>query len=335
MRVSADEAAGSIQNAFWAFTLGFFAHGTGAYLAGDRKLALTLLGIEAAGILLWAGGYIGEELSAGAPDVVAFTRPVQALGALAFVSSWQLDLLGTFSGRAGTARYEPPPPGPIVATAYYTLWSDPRQGHLNLFSLGLELPAGRLARLLDRLVLGGDASWDPFSTSEPLLVGARASLRLLGNEGELASRLSLDLEWAEERRADQGFGVSTPLASLEARYDLAGVLPRLRNVVLLGRWGYGLEALHYGDSSTGWSLDGDRYWVTVGEMGIVIPLARAGRMDMRWRLVNDRLLTMGQPGRAPYHVGFHFQISSLMDLLLSLNFGMGFDGWLGFAYRYY
>ncbi|MBM4319470.1 MAG: hypothetical protein FJ125_05795 [Deltaproteobacteria bacterium] len=335
VRVVADEAAGSMQNAFWAFTIGFFAHGTGHYLAGDRKLALTLLGIEAAGVLLWAGGFLAEELSGGSAQVLAFTRPVEALGALAFVSSWQLDLLGTFSGRAGTARYEEPPPDPLVGTAWYTLWSDSRQGHLNLFTLGLQLPAGRLLHLLERVGLGAEATWDPFATSDPLLLSGRTSIRLLGGNEELASRLTLDLEWVEELRTDQGYGVSTPVASLEARYNLQGVLPRFRSVVLLGRWGYGLEAMHYGASSRSFDLQGDRYWVTVGEMGIILPLVRVGRMDLRWRLVNDRLLSAGQPGRAPYHVGFHFQIGSLMDLLLSLNMGMGFDGWIGMAYRYY
>ena len=64
-------------------------------------------------------------------------------------------------------------------------------------------------------------------------------------------------------------------------------------------------------------------------------LAGTSRLELAWRLLNDRLLLAGQPGRAPYHAGFSFQLGGPMDLLLSLNLGMGFDGWLGLAYRYY
>jgi len=337
--VVADEAAGSARLALWALSAGFFLHGTGHYLAGDRKVAYTLLGTEVAGLLLLSAGWLSQTFASDSAEVVPYSRPVMALGAAAFVGSWTLDLLGTFTGRAGTPRYEPVPPLPIEGVVYYTLWSDPRQGHLNVFTLGLKLPGGRLTRWLDRFTLGFGGAWDPFTDTErPLQTSGWLELRLLGAAGELGSRLSLAGEWTEEYRLDHGYGVSTPAASLEGRLNLEQLFPRFRSVVIHLRWGYGLEATHYevaGQERVSWSLDGDRKRVTLGEMGMSLPLMRAGRVDLRWRLLNERLLSVGYPGRAEYHLGFLFHISNQMDLHVSLNNGTGFDGWIGVGYRYY
>jgi hypothetical protein len=161
--------------------------------------------------------------------------------------------------------------------------------------------------------------------------GEHVRWRLSGDDG----RVVLDLEWSEELRRSQGFGVSTPIASLEARYNLGQTLARFRQVVLRARWGYGLEVTHFLADSYSFHLEGHRQLVTVGEVGLGLPLAGTSRLELAWRLLNDRLLLAGQPGRAPYHAGFSFQLGGPMDLLLSLNLGMGFDGWLGLAYRYY
>ena len=333
--IAADVAAGSASNAFWALTVGFVLHGTGHYLAGEREAALLLLATEAAGLLLVGAAELTDSLSGESRRLAPFTRPVAALGLAAFVTSWELDLLGTFTGQAGTARYQELPPEPLTGSVYYALWSDPVQNHLNLFSLGLRVPLGRIARPLSRVELAAHGSWDPFDSSLPLLLGGVVSLRLVGGPAQLASRVVLDLEWSEELRASQGYGVSTPACSLEVRYNLGQALSRFRQVLLLARWGYGLEVTHFLASSYAFDLQGDRRPITIGEVGLSLPLTGTSRLDLRWRLLNDRLILAGQPGRAPYHAGFAFQIGGPMDLLLSFNLGMGVDGWLGLAYRYY
>ncbi len=333
--VSADEAAGSARNAFWAFTAGFFLHGTGHYLSGDTTTAVTLLGVEAAGVGMWGSAMLADSLTGHSRVLAPYTRALATVGMGAFLGSWFVDLVSAFTGKAGTARYTPPPPDPITGLLYYTLWSDPVQGHLNLFTGGLTVPMGRVVGGLDRVQVSARAGWDPFSdTSGPLHWGTTATVRLLGEGGELASRVGLELDWTHENRWDHGYGVSTASAALAASYNLGSVLPRFRHLVFLARWGYGLEATAYEDHGS-MSLAGDRRWITIGELGMILPLMRRGRMDLRWRILNERLFAGARPGRGPYGLGFAFQIATQMDLLLSLNGGTGFDGWIGVTYRYY
>jgi len=334
--VSADAAAGSLDQALWALLPGFVVHGLGHYRAGDERSALRLLLMEGAGLLLLSGAVVSERLSGDAAAVAPYSRPVAGLGAAAFFSSWLLDVIGTWSGRAGTPRYDARPSGPIVGSVYYLLWSDPRQDHLNVFAASLVLPLGRMAHALERVTLWGDGAWDPFGGGRPLLGGGGLRLRVLGEPAETDSRLSLQVEWSEEFRDSQGFGLSSLAGSVEAVWGLETLLSRFRGVLLIARWGGGVEALRYHAVDSGaWSLEGQRGSFYLGEFRVSLPMLGTGRAELGWRVLNDRLFDAGRPGRAPYFTDLSFQIATQMDLHVGLNVGTGFDGWIGVGYRYY
>lgn len=88
---------GSPAAGVFALTLGAPVHGSGHFLAGDRRSGWRLLAMEGVGLTLFATGAIGWRASEGRGAREVATT-MQAMGASVFAASWLADVLGATKG---------------------------------------------------------------------------------------------------------------------------------------------------------------------------------------------------------------------------------------------
>lgn len=83
------------QATLFAMTAGAVIHGAGHWQLGDRRTALALLGMEAAGITMIAGGLILAINPSGLPALDERRRELWHLGIGVVAMSWLIDVFGT------------------------------------------------------------------------------------------------------------------------------------------------------------------------------------------------------------------------------------------------
>jgi len=115
---------GSVLGGLVALTGGFFWHGAGHYILGDRKTARRLVAVEAASVGVGVAGLVMSS-TADAEVSRAMGRTLATAAGSAFVASWVADVVGAFKG---TGNGLPPNTGMVeglsAELAYTILFGD-------------------------------------------------------------------------------------------------------------------------------------------------------------------------------------------------------------------
>jgi hypothetical protein len=191
---------------------GVLLHGSGHWVAGERRTARRLAIAQGIGLGLLAAGELPIALSHGAPE----TMPGLALvvpGTALFLTSWLADIYGAAGGAAIGGHGRRAPPRLQVETGTLLLADPQTDTRIAATFGGFAWHAnGRVA------VAGwvGDEAWD---------VGGELAARLLGGvpdrRGRDASHLDLVIGGGEQRFEDEGFRITSTEVGARGRYDLA------------------------------------------------------------------------------------------------------------------
>lgn len=211
---------------------GAIVHGSGSWVAGDRRAAKRLALAELAGLGLAALGGLPVGISGGAPE----TLPGLALaipGAGLFLTSWFADLYGAAGGAALGGHARGAPARAEVGVGYLVV-SDARAGSTHAATLAA-------TAWLDR----GRASIAAWSGAGAHELGGALAVRVLGGiPGRRASggtALDVVLGGHDRRFSDDGTRSTTLELGVDSRLDLERVAPSLAGSFVTGGLGAGHE----------------------------------------------------------------------------------------------
>jgi hypothetical protein len=237
---------------------GVLLHGSGAFAAGDRKLARRLLRAEGIGAAAFLGAGSLLALSGASRRVVSPLLPVVIAGGGVFLLSFMADVYAaTTGGRAAESSSLVPL---VEAELGYRYVYDPQFAYRNFAYVREDTRLGAF-RLSPSLWLALDDG------------NQRANLdvayRLLGRTRRRSAADGAYLDAASgltyHHHADERFAVLTPEFRLDGRYDLARISPSLRGAFAEGHLGAGLE--FYDFDVPGTEMTNDAYGLLLARFG--------------------------------------------------------------------
>jgi hypothetical protein len=243
---------------------GILVHGSGHFVAGERRAARRLLVMEGVGVGMFLAGGVPLLLTGASRHHAAPSVGLVVTGIGVFGLSWLADLYGAASG-----GLESPPlvPAPIEIEAGYGYVYDPRFDYRQFAVVGgaLRLGATRLA----------PSAWLAMDDDNQR-VRLEAARRLLGagsarSTGD-GSNLEIVAAVTHHRHASDDFAVSTGEAGVAGRLDMARVGDSLAGSFADLSLGLGAELISYDAPGAGADL-GEillvrfGYGVTVGRPG--------------------------------------------------------------------
>jgi hypothetical protein len=224
-----------------ALAPGLIIHGSGHFVAGDRRSAYRLLAAESVGLGVVAAGIAGLSLTGASRKTVAPFILLTGAGVATMATTALADLYGVSAPAGGWGRPLAPPP---VEASLATLY-------VNNPTFPYRWVAGTRAALWT-----GGWRWAPAvysnADAQTLRFELRAGYRLRGPRpgDEHPSSTHVDLSAGllhhRERRDPAPFDHSTGDLSIDGRFGLGGLLPSLMGSFV--EWGAGaaLGAYHYG-----------------------------------------------------------------------------------------
>lgn len=231
----AERQSGSVIGGILATTVGAVVHGVGHLYAGDTRTGTTLLISESVGLGLFAGGLLTQALSDSDGGLSNVYRPLLALGGSLFLTTWLLDVLGTFKGTDISLPERATALDRLgLAAGYSHLFqaSGPLRSSLTLeanidFGWLFAQPRGRVGLDQDLLSLGG-------------AVGLR-----FGFGRRPYSFFDLRLEGDEVILDDQGYAYESLVISLGVSLDLGDLFAHLDGLVYQNRLGFGTQLYRF------------------------------------------------------------------------------------------
>jgi hypothetical protein len=191
---------------------GAFVHGSGHWVAGDRRTARRLLIAEALGLGLVVVGEAPIIRSGGAPE----TMPALALvipGAALVITSWLADIYGAAGGAELGGRGRRAPPRVELETGALVV-GDPRTGTHTAATIGAS--TWHANGHASAAGWAGGPGWEIRGELGARLLGGRP-----GRPGRDASHVDVVIGGGEQRFDDEGFRVGSTEVGARGRYDLA------------------------------------------------------------------------------------------------------------------
>ena len=203
---------------------GVLLHGSGHWVAGEKRTAKRLLTWQGIGMALAAAGGVAIGVSGGADEVMPGLVLLLPGGGLV-VLSWLADIYGTAGGARIGGRPAAPPR--VEAEVGYAYVHDPQFAYSHLSTFGAGGRAGRFRAAGAGLF--GEGMWR--------------------GGGEIGARVWGPLEVVagatEHRFVDDGFAVTTMEVAVRARYELGRLDERFAGSFATGQLGFGLERTRY------------------------------------------------------------------------------------------
>jgi len=216
-----------------ALVPGVLLHGSGHFVAGERRTAYRLLAMEGAGALGMVGGLVWLWTTGAAKQTVGPAIGLTVAGGALLTSSLFGDLYGLFAVAGGTGQAPVRAPR-LQASAGLLLVHDPVFSYTAFSHLDLIL-GWRWLRLGLASDIGLDESNQRFHA--PLAVRF-----LSGRPGQF---LELELAATHHRFGPQGFAFTYGEIVVAGRIGLEVVGPTLAGAFLDGGLGLALGAIHY------------------------------------------------------------------------------------------
>lgn len=225
------QSSGSLVGSLLALTFGTVAHGVGHFYTGDTRTFRILLIAEAVSIVMISGSLLAESLTNSDGDLAPIYEPLLPLGASVFVTTWLLDVIGSFKENAITFSEQRRPDrqlGLTLSYQYFSLQSVPL-GHAIAAQLKLDLwpfylyPEG---------VIGLDDDFMQYGGVTGLRFGVGRRPR---------SFIFLEAEASRYLFNTLGFSYWSILASLGLSFDFGEIFPHLDGLVFKNTLGAGTQ----------------------------------------------------------------------------------------------
>lgn len=191
---------------------GVMVHGSGHWVAGDRRTARRLAIAEGIGLGMVVLGQLPLRLSGGAPEAAPGLVLLIPGGAV-LLTSWFADIYGAAGGAAIGGRGRRAPPRFELETGALFL-ADPQTDTDYAATFGGSAWHENGHASVSAWV--GAAAWDVSGDLGARLLGGSP-----GRPGRDASHLDLVLGAGEQRFDDEGFRIASTEISARGRYDLA------------------------------------------------------------------------------------------------------------------
>jgi hypothetical protein len=217
---------------------GFLLHGSGTYLAHDKRAAKRLAISGAAGLSLFLLSGIVLASTGTSRKLVLPFAPLLAIGTGVFFTTWLADLYGAATG-GRTAKISSWV-APIELELGHRYVYDPQFAYRNFGYLRGDFRY-RSLRATPIAYLGLDDD----NQRVALELAQRMRGRTPGHISEDGSYLDLTSALIYHRYGSEGFAVWTPTLTVDARLDLAHVGPSLRGAFVEGQLGAGLEVYRF------------------------------------------------------------------------------------------
>ncbi len=315
--VPADKAAGSIDGAIAALVPGFFLHGTGHLVAGEKETALRLALGQAVSMGIAGLGWGATQLAGDSPVGGYLAETLLFAGLAGFAGGYALDLIGTMAGPGGVPSL-PVQEHVLDASIDYLLmtsgdWNENR----HFTRVGMEWDRYRLTAYGAVFSDLGFTLFEDYPTRSGFQLGSHFVVwrRAKGLENFRISSLG----------ALEGWGVrEDTLLDVQLTGDINLNMGRLisafQNINLeasagvLGEWSDIPDlADMIGDNQV-------RYF-PVMEAGMVVGLSDALGLSLKLRNYDEHIRCLFSPMRAPVGVGL--RVWSESNLLFHVNFDFG------------
>jgi hypothetical protein len=213
---------------------GFFVHGSGAFVARDRRAAKRLALAGAAGLVLFVGGGSVVALSGASRRLMAPILPLVTMGAGVFFVSWLADIYAATTGGRDVSAAQWI--SPVTAELGYRYVYDPQFAYRNFSYGAVDLRADRL-RVTPSAWLALDDANQRLRVDSAYRFYGRTPSRS-ASDGSYFD-ISHALTW--HRHPEQSFSVWTLEGRLDGRLDLARWGKSLSGSFAEGQVGAGLE----------------------------------------------------------------------------------------------
>ena len=225
------QSTGSLVGGLLALTFGSVAHGVGHFYTGDTRTFRILMIAEAVSVVMIAGSVLVESLTHSDGDLAPLYEPLMPLGASVFVTTWLLDIIGTFKENALTfteVRRPGTQLGLAVSYEYSSLRNLPLQ-HALFARLELDLWP---FYLYPHGTIGLDDDFRHYGGVTGLRIGiGRRPRSFVYLQGE-ASRYLFDT---------LGFSYWSILATLGLSFDFGEIFPHLDGLIFKNELGAGTQ----------------------------------------------------------------------------------------------
>ena len=232
-----NRAPGSVGCGLWSILISSVYHGWGHRCAQDPDSHVDLLIMEGIGVGAMALAIGISVASSDANELNPVWSSLYYAGGVAFVTSYLLDVFGTFKG---STRSLPPNTrriqGVTPRVQVRLVSEDPFD--INILT-GISVPI----------------RFDPFwiepsaamatSTERYWLLGGDTGFIFLSGDSSPENYLAIAAQGKFEAFTDMGFSVATAVPYLEGSIDVGYFLPHLSNVTFVNRLGYGYEFYHW------------------------------------------------------------------------------------------
>lgn len=316
-----------------ALVPGVLLHGSGAFVAGDRRAAKVLVSTQWIGFAAMFAAAGGLATSGASRKLVPVLGPFILTGFAAFNLPWLADI---YAASTGGRVARPPRPSQGQWAFSYRHVFDPQFDYRNFAHAEADIWHGFLRASGSAWVALDDNNQRLRVELAPRVLGARAD------------RPSKDGSFFEPVGAvtyhgygDEGFRVWTAELTLNTRLDLSRVGPSLAGSFAEGSLGAGLEMYDFGvqgsrlrDNLSGLGLGRFAFGVYLGDR------LRGGELRFYYDHRHDDyaagLTTQGVGGGFLGHVGidgFYFMTRS-WGVTWGLELGSAYIGWLGLKQRW-
>ncbi len=246
---------------------GFFLHGTGAFVLGERTTARRLALTEAAGLAAFLAGGSLLAVTGTSRRLIGVLAPVTIAGFGLFMLSFLADVYAASSG--GRDAHAPNFVPKVDAQAGYAYVYDPQFAFRSFLTLHADLRANAF-RASPQAWVALDDNNQRFQLE--------FAYRALGRTEHRSARDGSFLEFVTgvryHRFQTEGFAVLTPAWYLDGRFDLERMGESLRGSFVEGHLGAGLELYDFrvpgstlGDNATGLLLARFGFGVYFGDGG--------------------------------------------------------------------
>jgi hypothetical protein len=307
-----------------ALVPGVLVHGSGTFVAGDRKTAGRLLTWQGVGMLGLTGAFTELALTGASRKTIWLSAPTLLLSFGLFTQTWLADIYGAFSGTNSTGSPQLSLPRLRVDLGYRYVF-DPQFDYANFTYLAAET-------WLDQVRLTSE-NWfalDDANLRNRLLVDVRLSGPTHQTRSSNGSTLDLRFGAQFTRYGSEGFSVVTPEAQVRGRLDLADVGPSLGGAFADASVGLGMEVYDYDAEGLGFGSDINS--LLLGEFGFGLYLGDgdpSGEVRLYYDHRHDSYAGGAHLSDLGGGVVGHFGLSSHMDFG---RWGVGVDLKAGSAY---
>ncbi len=223
---------------------GFFVHGAGTFVAGDRRTGQRLLIAEAASLVAFLAAGSMLAATGASRKLVAVGLPIVATSVSLFMVGWFADIYGASTG--GRDVTGTPQLARIDAELGYRYVYDPQFAYRNFIYARADLRVTRF-RFSSSAWLGADDNNQRIRLDSAYRLWGRSMQRSTRD----GSHTDLALGLTYHRYPDDGFAVYTPEWRVDGRLDLSHVGPSLRGAFVDGQLGYALELYAFEAASGG------------------------------------------------------------------------------------